>query len=72
MKKDAEDQQEEHSGGFGRLSQGSKDDLGVCIVIVIIVIIAVVVTVAKAVVLDLRKYPELFGELNQTKTPSDD
>jgi len=43
------------------MSQSSKDDLGVCVVIILIVVRAIIVTVIKAIIFDRVKYPELFG-----------
>ena len=43
------------------LSQSSKDDIGVCVVIILITILAVIVTIFKIVLFDINNYPELFG-----------
>ena len=43
------------------LSQSSKDDIGVCVVIILITILAVIVTIIKIVLFDINNYPELFG-----------
>ena len=43
------------------LSQSSKDDIGVCVVIILITILAVIVTIFKIVLFDISNYPELFG-----------
>ncbi len=43
------------------MSQSSKDDLGVCIVIILITVLAIIVTVIKIVMFDIAAYPEIFG-----------
>merc|ERR1711997_663123 len=43
------------------LSQSSKDDIGVCVVIISITILAIIITVIKIVLFDISAYPELFG-----------
>ena len=43
------------------MSQSSKDDLGVCIVIILITLLAIVVTAVKIVMIDIAAYPGLFG-----------
>ena len=43
------------------LSQSSKDDIGVCVVIILITILAVIVTIFEIVLFDINNYPELFG-----------
>ena len=53
-----EDPQSKQSAG---MSQSSKDDLGVCIVIILITLLAIVVTAIKIVMIDIKAYPQLFG-----------
>ena len=43
------------------LSQSSKDDIGVCVVIISITLLAIIVTIIKIILFDLSNYPELFG-----------
>merc|ERR1711894_340193 len=43
------------------LSQSSKDDIGVCVVIISITVLAIIITVIKIVLFDISAYPELFG-----------
>jgi hypothetical protein len=44
------------------MSQSSKDDLGVCIVIILITVLAIIVTVIKIIMFDISNYPEIFGD----------
>jgi len=48
-------------GQSAGMSQSSKDDLGVCIVIILITLLAIVVTAVKIVMIDIAAYPGLFG-----------
>ena len=48
-------------GQSAGMSQSSKDDLGVCIVIILITLLAIVVTAVKIVMIDIKAYPGLFG-----------
>ncbi len=59
------DQDKEKSG----MSQSSKDDLGVCLVLGFIVVLAVIVTIIKIIVYDRFKYPHLFGGETTTVGP---
>lgn len=43
------------------LSQSSKDDIGVCVVIILITVLAIIVTIIKIVLFDIANYPELFS-----------
>merc|ERR1711948_102016 len=43
------------------LSQSSKDDIGVCVVIISITILAIIITIIKIVLFDISAYPELFS-----------
>ena len=43
------------------MSQSSKDDIGVCVVIILITILAIIVTAIKIVLFDRQTYPTLFG-----------
>lgn len=49
------------------LSQSSKDDIGVCVVIIAITFLAIIVTIIKIILFDRNTYPELFG--GATTTP---
>merc|ERR1712218_445274 len=50
------------------LSQSSKDDIGVCVVIISITILAVIITIIKIVLFDISAYPELFGSSSSDST----
>ena len=50
-------QVQERSG----MSQSSKDDLWVCVVIILITVLAIIVTVIKIILFDIHQYPALFG-----------
>merc|ERR1712037_926226 len=50
------------------LSQSSKDDIGVCVVIISITILAIIITVIKIVLFDISAYPELFGRSDTSNT----
>ena len=52
------------------MSQSSKDDIGVCVVIILITILAIIVTAIKIVLFDRQTYPELFGVTTTTTTPA--
>ena len=58
---DGKKESKDAPGKSAGMSQASKDDWGVCIVIALIVGLAVVVTVVKIVLLDIHTYPHLFG-----------
>merc|ERR1711956_18576 len=48
------------------LSQSSKDDIGVCVVIISITVLAIIITVIKIVLFDISAYPELFSSSSAT------
>ena len=50
------------------LSQSSKDDIGVCVVIISITLLAIIVTIIKIILFDLSNYPELFGYPEKTNS----
>ena len=56
--KPLQQQQQQQQQG---LSQSSKDDIGVCVVIILITVLAIIVTIIKIVLFDINNYPELFG-----------
>ena len=51
----------DQKGQSSGMSQSSKDDIGVCVVIILITILAIIVTVIKIILIDVPAYPELFG-----------
>ena len=50
------------------LSQSSKDDIGVCVVIILITVLAIIVTIIKIILFDLTAYPEIFGTGSPTNS----
>eukprot|EP00095_Tigriopus_kingsejongensis_P011410 maker-scaffold508_size152036-snap-gene-0.16 protein:Tk11410 transcript:maker-scaffold508_size152036-snap-gene-0.16-mRNA-1 annotation:"hypothetical protein" len=43
------------------MSQASKDDLGVCVVIILITVLAIIVTITKIILFDIKQAP-IFGQ----------
>ena len=54
------------------MSQGSKDDIGVCVTILAITLLAIIVTSIKIIIIDMHseQYASLFGNnITTTTTP---